>query len=161
MIVIGDVHGAYDALVRLIEKLPEDDICFAGDLVDRGPQSRQVLDYVIENGWDAVKGNHELMMYQSSYDQQMKGMWRRVGGQECLDSYKGYGADFKEHQKWCQKLPLYIEYKDCVDENGNYLIVSHAGILDIWEKRNLSHPGNYFAYGCMWENDWDAMKDRD
>lgn len=161
MIVIGDVHGSYDALVRLLARLPDDKICFAGDLVDRGPDSRKVLELVIENDHDAVKGNHELMMYQSSFDPRIKNMWLRHGGKECIDSYEGDKNLFKQHQKWCKSLPIYKEYKDCVDEEGKYLVVSHAGIVDIWHNRHMTHPGNVFAYGCLWENNWDEMRNRE
>jgi serine/threonine protein phosphatase 1 len=65
MIVIGDVHGGFDTLIKLIEKLPNDNICFVGDLIDRGPKSAQVVDFVIENNYDCVLGNHEELMIHS------------------------------------------------------------------------------------------------
>lgn len=61
MIVIGDVHGCYKTLCALLDKLPDDKITFAGDLMDRGPGSKQVVDLVMEKGYQCVLGNHEHM----------------------------------------------------------------------------------------------------
>jgi len=63
---MGDVHG-YDILfARLIEKIknkyPDIELWSAGDLVDRGPNSKAVIDIAIENNVSAVYGNHELWL---------------------------------------------------------------------------------------------------
>ena len=48
--LIGDVHGCYKTMIALIEKLPKDaEICFLGDLIDRGQNSASVIQYVIDN----------------------------------------------------------------------------------------------------------------
>lgn len=66
MIIIGDVHGGFDTLRKLVDKLPQDEnICFVGDLIDRGPKSVEVVDFVIDNGFDCVLGNHEDLMIQA------------------------------------------------------------------------------------------------
>ena len=47
--IIGDVHGHYNELISLINKLPnkiDSKICFVGDLIDRGPDSKKVVDLV-------------------------------------------------------------------------------------------------------------------
>ncbi|MFQ5681996.1 MAG: metallophosphoesterase family protein [Candidatus Binatia bacterium] len=68
--VIGDIHGCLDELCRLIEALPLqplDRLVFLGDYVDRGPDSKGVISYLIErrqNGKQDIiflKGNHEDM----------------------------------------------------------------------------------------------------
>jgi serine/threonine protein phosphatase 1 len=53
-IVIGDVHGHYYALMSLMEAIApsqDDQIYFLGDLIDRGPHSAQLVQYVIENNY--------------------------------------------------------------------------------------------------------------
>ncbi|TNE32249.1 MAG: serine/threonine protein phosphatase, partial [Alphaproteobacteria bacterium] len=66
---IGDIHGHLDALTALIDSLDlqEDDrLVFLGDFVDKGPNSKGVLDYLIdlEKNHDCVfiRGNHEEWM---------------------------------------------------------------------------------------------------
>lgn len=58
MIVIGDVHGEYDMLMRLMDTLPHKNIIFVGDLIDRGPDSSKVVSFVKDNGYKCVVGNH-------------------------------------------------------------------------------------------------------
>ncbi|MDD0851914.1 metallophosphoesterase [Halobacteriovorax sp. GB3] len=68
--IFGDIHGCYDELVALIEKCtehhkkhaPEETLRFisCGDLIDRGPKSKEVIDLFIENeNFFAIAGNHE------------------------------------------------------------------------------------------------------
>ena len=46
--VIGDVHGEYEKLRSLLTKIPKDEnVCFVGDLIDRGERSAEVVDLVI------------------------------------------------------------------------------------------------------------------
>ena len=65
-IVIGDVHGHYDTLVRLLDSLhlhDGDRVDFLGDLIDRGPASCQVVELVMSHpSYHAIRGNHEEMM---------------------------------------------------------------------------------------------------
>jgi len=59
--VIGDIHGCINTLRALCEKIPSDaKIVFTGDLIDRGPNSRAVIDFVRSNNFDCVLGNHDL-----------------------------------------------------------------------------------------------------
>ena len=69
--VIGDVHGCYDEMMALLQKIEEQDedaaIYFVGDFVDRGPQVDKVLQWCMENvtadgKYQAVRGNHEEMV---------------------------------------------------------------------------------------------------
>ena len=66
--VIGDVHGCYDELMRLLQKIEEKDndaiIYFVGDLIDRGPKVWEVLNWAMEHitpdgKYRSVRGNHE------------------------------------------------------------------------------------------------------
>lgn len=63
--VVGDVHGCFDTLSRLLGQVAFDPACdrllSVGDLVDRGPGSLQVLDWLAQMWLFAVRGNHEQM----------------------------------------------------------------------------------------------------
>ena len=64
--VIGDVQGCYQELMKLLIKIkfkPEEDkIIFAGDLVNRGKESLEVLEFCMQNkkSVKAVLGNHDF-----------------------------------------------------------------------------------------------------
>lgn len=91
---IGDIHGCWDALETLIERVPfGDDVLLItlGDYVDRGPDSARVLDWVMQLHGQGrclpLRGNHELMM-QAVIDGQVKeDHWLACGGLETLQSY--------------------------------------------------------------------------
>jgi len=58
--VIGDIHGCADLLEELLTKLgPDVPILVVGDLVDRGPDSKRVLDLLVKRKAKGVRGNHE------------------------------------------------------------------------------------------------------
>lgn len=64
---VGDVHGQYDALMRLLETIQyadSDTLWFVGDLVNRGPKSLEVLRFISDLGKRAVKvlGNHDFSL---------------------------------------------------------------------------------------------------
>lgn len=97
---IGDIHGRLDLLEELHEMIREDAAPFAGskgivylgDYIDRGSQSRQVLDLLIEQpleGFDAVHmlGNHEQSMLDFLEYPQAAAAWLNFGGQVTLLSY--------------------------------------------------------------------------
>lgn len=99
---IGDVHGRLDLLVNLIDQIDEDDrqrdridthLIFLGDLIDRGPQSAQVIDHLIALKKDRprtrfLSGNHEEMFEAAlSGDLNALKLFIRVGGRETILSY--------------------------------------------------------------------------
>jgi len=68
-LIVGDLHGCYDELWYLLEKIDydfnRDRVLFVGDLIDRGPKSEECLDLVRLDGMYSVLGNHEEMMFQA------------------------------------------------------------------------------------------------
>ena len=96
VLAIGDVHGCphlLDELFWWVAPGPQDLLITLGDYVDRGPDSRGVLDWLVrrkEVGARLVclRGNHELMMLaaRSGARADMK-MWLAVGGVQTLGSY--------------------------------------------------------------------------
>jgi serine/threonine protein phosphatase 1 len=98
---IGDIHGRDDLLAALLEVVERDGaaapdlrkvLIFLGDYVDRGLQSRQVLDRLSGDfapGFERVflKGNHELALRQFMDDAAFGRTWKYYGGLETLHSY--------------------------------------------------------------------------
>src|SRR5262249_18291629 len=95
--VIGDIHGRSDLLDRLVGEIGRDlkaapmDDCLTvtiGDYIDRGPDSRGVLERLARNPFPtefvALKGNHEALFETFLRDPSVAGHWRRLGGLETL-----------------------------------------------------------------------------
>ncbi len=65
-IVVGDIHGCYDELTELLEKaeVGEDDrVVSVGDLITKGPKSREVLElFMTDPRFSTVMGNHDLAL---------------------------------------------------------------------------------------------------
>ena len=106
---IGDIHGCYDSLIELVEKIEEKypekkKYVFIGDYIDRGPKSAQVLDWMMSaDNVDKVclMGNHEDM-FLNSYEN-----WMYNGGHQAVESYHdGSKFGIMKHREWCFQLPL-------------------------------------------------------
>ena len=65
-IVVGDIHGCYDELIELLEKVElreEDRVVSVGDLISKGPKSREVLElFMTDPRFTSVIGNHDLQL---------------------------------------------------------------------------------------------------
>lgn len=65
-IVVGDIHGCYDELMALLEKAelgPDDRVVCVGDLIAKGPKSREVLQVFMSDArFSSVIGNHDLAL---------------------------------------------------------------------------------------------------
>ncbi|EYF02688.1 metallophosphoesterase family protein [Chondromyces apiculatus] len=99
VLAIGDIHGcssALDALVDAVALRPGDQLVTLGDYVDRGPDSRGVLDRLIrladEGYLVPLRGNHEQMLLRARTNPDLKAMWFRVGGVQTLASYAPPGG---------------------------------------------------------------------
>jgi serine/threonine protein phosphatase 1 len=131
---IGDIHGCYDRLKALMEKIPidcsRDALVFIGDYIDRGPHSVEVVDYLIQlkNRFPEViflKGNHEDML-----DKFINGADRSTyllnGGQQTLDSYLTKPVQSEsfpippDHMEFFKSLRLFYETEE--------FIFVHAGL---------------------------------
>lgn len=114
---IGDIHGHLDKLIRALDLIQSDggedaEIVFVGDYVDRGPDSRAVIDHLIQGRsdgrqWTFLKGNHDrafqyYLQPRPQFDPHMLlGMdWLhdRIGGKETLRSYGVEIEDGARHE---------------------------------------------------------------
>src|SRR5688572_1050231 len=106
-LAIGDVHGtsaALDALLAAVAPAPDDRLVFLGDYVDRGPDTRGVLDRLItldkSHRCVFLRGNHELMMTRARSDRSELRMWLSVGGMQALASYGRGGLADVPPEHW-------------------------------------------------------------
>ena len=94
-LAIGDIHGCFTALETLliaVDVKPNDLIITLGDYVDRGPDSRSVLDLLIslwkQDQLIAIRGNHDDMMMGARRKNSARQNWLALGGDATLRSYK-------------------------------------------------------------------------
>jgi hypothetical protein len=100
IIAIGDVHGCSKALATLLEAIQptqQDMLVFLGDYIDRGPDSRGVVEQVIALGERCtvvpLLGNHEEMMLAALESGQSEvRLWLKFGGEVALASYGWKGG---------------------------------------------------------------------
>jgi serine/threonine protein phosphatase 1 len=95
-IAIGDVHGcakALDALIDVVDPRSDDRLVLLGDYVDRGPDSRGVIDRLLDLGRQCrlitLMGNHELMLLHALEEVSGLAFWLSYGGRQTVDSYGG------------------------------------------------------------------------
>ncbi len=100
---VGDVHGMHDLLSSLLAEIEADaaahglpsTLVFLGDIVDRGPETRLVIDRLMsgpprsEDRWIVLRGNHEQAMLDALArdDETAFQRWLRIGGKQTLASY--------------------------------------------------------------------------
>ena len=151
---IGDVHGRLDLLQELHQDItrdmaekpmPRGVLVHLGDYVDRGPASRQVIDYLIErplSGFETVnlKGNHEDFIVRFHDSGDLGESWLMNGGGATLASYGVAGADDTFDALW-RLDAIRAEFLECLPQShlvffrglalhhreGDYLFV-HAGL---------------------------------
>ena len=166
LFAIGDIHGCFDPFREIVENKirirKNDRIVLLGDYIDRGSQSKEVVDYIInlqEKGFDIVPlmGNHESMLLESVQSEQSLYNWFMNGGSETLFSF---GVDSAKeldstYMSFFKRLRYYYIH-------GKFIFV-HAGFNDglsdpfedksemIWSRRetysNPAFNGKIIVHG--------------
>ncbi|PCJ15376.1 MAG: hypothetical protein COB02_18125 [Candidatus Cloacimonadota bacterium] len=161
--IIGDVHGCFYTLQRLLNQLPLDaNIIFVGDLCDRGLHTKEVIELVIKNSYYCILGNHDDYMISHIKDcmddSNLKVKWNQeeyMGGKQTLLSYTDDYDTMIKHLKWLKKIPRYIEI--------NKYFITHGFGLPYYRRRknSSSHVGllknrikDKEGWGHDWEKDW-------
>ena len=117
-IAIGDIHGCFHSMEALLGKLEpyyDRQFVFVGDYIDRGPKSKQVVDYLLDfkEKVDCVflRGNHEQMLLDAVHNGN-KSMWMMNGGKATLNSYNPDGDTVslpEDHMSFFENTPLYYD----------------------------------------------------
>jgi serine/threonine protein phosphatase 1 len=148
LFAIGDIHGCFDEFQALVEQKIQikksDQIILLGDYIDRGPHSKEVIDYIIDlqkSGFDMVPllGNHEAMLLDAFYKNEQLSLWIQNGGSATL---KSFGI-----RSLLNIAPSYIEFFSGLPyyfAHDEYLFV-HAGFND-----EISNPFEDL-YHMIWE----------
>jgi hypothetical protein len=117
-IVVGDIHGCYDELMNLMDKVElqkSDRVISVGDLVAKGPKTREVLDlFINDKRFSTVIGNHDLALR------------RRWNGEDV----ELKGADKETHKELKGQKDIYVPFLNqlpFVIELDAHLVV-HGGL---------------------------------
>jgi serine/threonine protein phosphatase 1 len=121
-LVIGDIHGCLTALQTLLDFVaptPEDRLVALGDYVDRGPDSRGVLDFLIGmhagGRLIALRGNHDEMMTEARAGTKSdRLLWLACGGRETLQSYGIADPETSDMKEIPESHWFFLE-RECVD----------------------------------------------
>jgi serine/threonine protein phosphatase 1 len=148
LFAISDIHGCfkpfYELIFNTIKLTKSDHLILLGDYIDRGDQSKEVIDFIIDlhkEGFNIspLAGNHEMMLVDSYYDQHVLPLWLMNSGMSTLISF-GI-EDIREIDIRYLQFFATLEYYKII---GNVIFV-HAGFDD-----NAINP---FAdkHGMVWE----------
>jgi len=147
-IAIGDIHGCSTALAKLIERIapqPDDVLVPLGDFVDRGIDSKGVVEQLIALGDRChlvpILGNHEEMMLGAREGWSDLRFWINCGGLACLDSYGSTGRiDLipRSHFAFLESCRTHFETERHFFVHANYKPEVPLDRLDIHTLRWLS-----------------------
>jgi len=123
-----------------------------GDFIDKGPNSKGVIDYIMRmqatgHRVHCLRGNHEQMCLDSTRSKKRFSRWMRYGGRETLKSFGSFRKLPARYVEWMDNLPLHLE-------TPGYLFV-HAGI-DTKIEDPLSDRRS-----LLWARGWEYNFDRD
>lgn len=158
---ISDIHGCRATFIAMLDRLAfsqGDQLFLLGDYVDRGPDSKGVLDLIfklINSGYTihCLRGNHEQLVLRAQEDQTGLDNWLLTDGKKTMDSFRV--DDIRKipayYLAFMDSLPLYAE----VD---GYLLV-HAGLNfklfdplgDAWSLLTIRHWHEDMRYDWLGE----------
>ena len=150
---ISDIHGCSRTLEALLDKLAvttADEVYFLGDYIDRGPDSKGVIDLILDmksEGYavHCLMGNHEAYMLLSKDDPRYQPEWLSWGGRETLRSFglhSGNQLNRIEKRYWA-----FLSELDPFFSVDDYLLV-HAGFNFQAEDPALDFEA------MLWIRDW-------
>src|SRR5262245_45557187 len=168
--IIGDIHGRLDLLDQMIEAIQRDAETYdgqsltvtLGDYIDRGPNSRGVLNRLLTNPFPgeyvALKGNHEVLLENFLERPEIGPYWWRLGGLETLYSFgiqimRGQSYEEVSKQLRAALCPAHVKFLGSLKLSltvGNFFLC-HAGIrpgvqLDRQSEEDLLWIRDEFLY---------------
>jgi len=157
IIGISDIHGEYEKLCLVLDRLApqkDDTIVFMGDYIDRGSNSRQVVDKIIEmqNVCNCVYliGSHEYALLHSDSDEYYNYLFWNYGGPQTVQSYGSYENIFKIHGEFFRSLKFYHRIDNYLfvhaGVNPNYPLEEQDEIDMVYIRRNFYEHKHNFPY---------------
>jgi protein phosphatase len=141
-IFVGDTHGDFEATEKIISRYlrPENKLVFLGDYVDRGPASRENINFLFEQKIEHADSLYLLMGNHEGYT---------VGTFHPADFWEGLGAELRQrYGEVLARLPLAVS-------TPNGIIALHGALPDVsgLEDINTIKPGSTEWHQIVW-GDW-------
>jgi calcineurin-like phosphoesterase family protein len=147
-IIIGDVHGCLDELETLLDKVNfkpgKDSLTFLGDIINRGPYSKETFIRLLELKANAVLGNHEWHVLNSLKSGQQGWQFRKLKSE--------FGSSFQRFMEEIACWPVFIETDDTILVHGGLVPGEHPALsnpriltsIRTWDGhgKNLNDPSN-------------------
>lgn len=157
-IAIGDIHGCSVTLEALLTELAptsEDTLIFIGDYIDRGPDSKGVIDLLLaykqQQSCIFLRGNHEQMLL-DALETGNSALWLSNGGKETMESYRraGLNAISDEHLNFIHESLPYYDTEEFLFVHGGikprFSVAENLALFDqdvfLWERSHLRTEHN-------------------
>ncbi len=156
-LVFGDVHGDLKSLIILYDKarkMVQGDITLhsVGDLIDRGEDSKGVIEFCIHNRVNLTLGNHELWLHQwcSTGEFDSFALHHVMGGKSTLKSY-GVESGLVSEIERCLGKSVPHHHREYLTRAPVYSHIVHEGV-----KYRITHSGIERSFG---ESLWGKLKE--
>lgn len=152
ILVVGDIHGGYRALIQVLERAQittDDLLIFLGDYVDGWSQSPEVVDYLInlqkKQQCVFMGGNHESLLLKWLLTGEQGEQWLRNGGKASVNAYNRLSEDKKR-----EHIVFFKALRDFYLDDQHRLFI-HAGFTN---QRGVDYEffTEYFRWDrTLWE----------
>ncbi len=141
----SDIHGCFKTFKKLYSDIKPKRLYVLGDCIDRGPYSKEVLDFCMANKSKirVLMGNHEDMMLQVLAQPKLQTWWMGSGGRATMNSFgvKNIGEVPEQYIDFIRQMRLHVKI-------GNYRL-SHAGI-DYNKRKHPLKPTEVNRQFILW-----------
>ncbi len=143
--VIGDIHGAFKALLQCFERSSfdrrRDRLIVIGDVCDGYPEVKQCIDEFLKIKYcDLIIGNHDMWVLDWALRGDKPEIWTSQGGNRTMESYGG-GPMPKAHVDFLKNGNLWLEIDDQIFVHGGFNpdkpLSSHSAEALVWDRTLL------------------------
>lgn len=166
-LIVGDIHGHFTKLQSALDDVgfdPEkgDRLFSVGDLVDRGPESPQALDWLQKPWFHAVQGNHEDMAINWSAGGLLEGMYQVNGGGWNINNTPEASQAIADCfalmpiaiELWTNNGLVGIVHADCpFDDWGSFIAALESEALSEMERLHIIGVAQWSRNRCMSQDD--------